>query len=203
MSSGVISPQLKRTLLERLSGCNKNSKARSTLEAGFTLIELMIVVVILGILSAIAIPNLLANRDRAAAQSLISSMASFARQCSTNMLQESPAPINAIPSTITTSPAAVSGEVDCGSIDTTTGVWTPGNAGANITFANTTPGFSQPANLEGMVCGVAFSGAITADQRNDGTETTCTFTVEGSTTGGTAPGTAPSVVTGRVTGIWS
>lgn len=49
---------LQRTLIQRLG-------KRATKKTGFTLVELLIVVVILGVLSGVALPNFLAQRDRA------------------------------------------------------------------------------------------------------------------------------------------
>jgi len=42
-------------------------KARNLLEKGFTLVELMIVIVIVGILSSVALPNFLSQQDKARA----------------------------------------------------------------------------------------------------------------------------------------
>merc|ERR1711991_1148990 len=65
-------------------------KSRNLIEKGFTLVELMIVIVIVGVLSAVALPNLLGNRDRAEAQSQIGSAISFAKQCAAHQLSQAP-----------------------------------------------------------------------------------------------------------------
>ena len=45
----------------------QRKKARSAVEKGFTLVELMIVIVIVGILSAVALPNFLSQTSKAKA----------------------------------------------------------------------------------------------------------------------------------------
>ena len=56
------------TLNNRLQLAMLNrKKGRNALEKGFTLVELMIVIVIVGILSAVALPNFLSQTNRAKA----------------------------------------------------------------------------------------------------------------------------------------
>ncbi len=61
-------------------------KGRNLLEKGFTLVELMIVIVIVGVLSAVALPNFLGTKDKAAAGAQIGEMAGFAKNCATNAI---------------------------------------------------------------------------------------------------------------------
>ena len=53
-----LNPRLRLALLNR-------KKSRKLLDKGFTLVELMIVIVIVGILSAVALPNFLSQTDKA------------------------------------------------------------------------------------------------------------------------------------------
>lgn len=56
-------------------------KGRKGLAQGFTLIELMIVVAIIGILSAVAIPQFLGVRNRAAASAKVGELVGLAKEC--------------------------------------------------------------------------------------------------------------------------
>ena len=178
----------------RLALINKAKTKKNLLQKGFTLVELMVVVAIVGVLSAVAIPNLLANRDRAAAQSLIGSMDAFAKQCASNMLSENPGDIEGIPTTIDVNGTAGAGDGQhpCGAVDNATGDFTPAASVFSADWDAT-----QANNLEGLVCGKAANGSITGAQRNSGAQTTCTLTVN---LGGGGTG---AIQRGRVTGVWS
>ncbi|MCH9714342.1 MAG: prepilin-type N-terminal cleavage/methylation domain-containing protein [Cyanobacteria bacterium] len=73
-----------RSLFQRLQSAKKRSKQL----AGLTLIELLIVVAIIGILSAISIPAFVNQRERAEKASAEATAAALARQCAAAIIVE-------------------------------------------------------------------------------------------------------------------
>ena len=66
MTASILKPQLRHALLRNLNNAKQSGK-KNWLQKGFTLVELMIVIVIVGILSAVALPNFLSQTSRAKA----------------------------------------------------------------------------------------------------------------------------------------
>ena len=63
MTASALRPQLQASLLQKLNATSAGKK--NLLQKGFTLVELMIVIVIVGILSAVALPNFLSQSSKA------------------------------------------------------------------------------------------------------------------------------------------
>ena len=77
----TLNSRLQLALLNR-------KKGRNLLEKGFTLVELMIVIVIVGVLSAVALPNFLGQTKKAAATEASQQVSSIFRQAHTNVLEK-------------------------------------------------------------------------------------------------------------------
>ena len=62
-------------------------KSRNALEKGFTLVELMIVIVIVGILSAVALPNFLSQTEKAQATEAKSQISAYLKQAHAEFME--------------------------------------------------------------------------------------------------------------------
>ena len=67
---------------------------QSLAKQGFTLVELMIVVAIIGILSAVAVPQYLGLRDRSDAKTKIAEVLGNAGECAAFQVEADPSPTN-------------------------------------------------------------------------------------------------------------
>lgn len=120
-------PLRSRVQLELLA---RMRAGKSPLQKGFTLVELMIVVAIVGILSAVALPQFLQARNSAAAGSRVGEMLGLAKECATLAASD----VGAAPTVGSGSAVSVSCGSSGGTVATT---WTSGPAGIRCLTATT------------------------------------------------------------------
>ena len=141
----------------------------------------MVVIVIVGVLSAAAIPQFLGLKDRAVAGSMIGSMSGFAKECATGQITGIPAPIDGTK----IGNAGITTNLSAGTtVDNVTTGAVACDGKTAVTFQNTDDFTAGKINK--MVCGKSATDG--SNQEASATSKVCTITV---------------AADGQISGAWS
>jgi type IV pilus assembly protein PilA len=142
MTASSLRPQLRTALLRKLSSPTKHKQ--NALQKGFTLVELMIVIVIVGILSAVALPNFLNQTNKAKATEAKTISSAYLKQYHAAYLED--------PSTAATDITCPSATkyftYDCTDGDTIVATGQAGVSGTITSSVNTATGEVTMGSLE-------------------------------------------------------
>lgn len=135
----TLNSRLQLSLLNR-------KKGRNLLEKGFTLVELMIVIVIVGILSAVALPNFLNQTKKAAATEANQQASNIFKQAHAHTLENGYIGTSAAPTTVQACSAYA------GTLTTTTqgAKFTYACTGTQAAFVVTATGITSNQNTNGV-----------------------------------------------------
>ena len=107
-------------------------KVKSKKQNGFTLIELMVVVAIVGILTAVGLPELSKAQDKAKDSAAIATLTNAAKECSLDLITG-----EATPTTFATFSPSITGACED---DVTLGITSESGTAFEVEFSGSVPG---------------------------------------------------------------
>ena len=120
-----------KTLIQRLA------KSKAKKQNGFTLIELMVVVAIVGVLTAVGLPELSKAQDKAKDSAAIATLTNAAKECSLDLITG-----EATPTTFATFSPAITGTCED---DVTLSITSESGTGFEVEFNGSVPGVVEEA----------------------------------------------------------